>query len=146
MDTPPAIDRSLASPALSEATRRAYRVDLEQFASWLEAHTTSVNAVDAGGLAAYTAELGSARAGRNPRRLAPATIARKLAAPRALLGLTLRRARGPAARPAPPPPAATAKAAPEATQGRQDRRRADRPRLRRPASDQKPRPRGARLL
>src|SRR4029450_6607197 len=93
MDTPPAIDRSLASPALSEATRRAYRVDLEQFASWLEAHTTSVNAVDAGGLAAYTAELGSARAGRNPRRLAPATIARKLAAVRAFLRFTLGDAR-----------------------------------------------------
>jgi site-specific recombinase XerD len=98
MDTTTAIERYLASPALSEATRRAYRVDLEQFASWLEAHTTSVNAVDAGVLAAYAAELGSARAGRNPRRLAPATIARKLAAVRAFLRFTLGGARVPDAR------------------------------------------------
>ncbi|HMB18878.1 MAG TPA: site-specific integrase, partial [Gaiellaceae bacterium] len=68
MQTAAAIERYLASPALSEATRRAYRVDLEQFASWLEARGTSVDAVDVRLLAAYAADLGSARPGRNPRR------------------------------------------------------------------------------
>ena len=37
METRAAIDRFLASPGLSEATRRAYRFDLEPFADWLEA-------------------------------------------------------------------------------------------------------------
>jgi site-specific recombinase XerD len=98
MDAQTAIERYLASPALADATRRAYRVDLEQFASWLEARATSVDAVDARVLAAYAAELGSARPGRTPRRLAPATIARKLAAIRAFLRFTLGAARVPDAR------------------------------------------------
>jgi site-specific recombinase XerD len=98
MDTQTAIERYLASPALADATRRAYRVDLEQFASWLEARATSVDAVDARVLAAYAAELGSARPGRTPRRLAPATIARKLAAIRAFLRFTLGASRVPDAR------------------------------------------------
>jgi integrase/recombinase XerD len=46
-------------------------------------------------LAAYAAELGAARPGRNPRRLAPATVARKLAAVRAFLRFTLGRANVP---------------------------------------------------
>jgi site-specific recombinase XerD len=45
--------------------------------------------VDAATLSAYAAELGSARSGREPRKLAPATIARKLAAVRALLRFAL---------------------------------------------------------
>jgi site-specific recombinase XerD len=98
MNTRAAIERYLASPALSEATRRAYRVDLEQFACWLDAGSTSVDAVDPRLLAAYAAELGSTRPGRNPRRLAPATIARKLAAVRAFLRFTLGAARVPDAR------------------------------------------------
>src|SRR4029450_9992454 len=43
-------------------------------------------------------ELGITRPGRNPRRLAPATIARKLAAVRAFLRFTLGAARVPDAR------------------------------------------------
>jgi site-specific recombinase XerD len=77
VETQSAIDRYLASPALSEATQRAYRVDLDEFATWLEAEGTTVEALDARMLAAYAAELGAARAGRDPRTLAPATIARK---------------------------------------------------------------------
>jgi site-specific recombinase XerD len=96
-----AIERYLASPALSESTRRAYRVDVEEFASWLESRGTGLDAVDVRTLAAYAAELGAARAGRSPRRLAPATIGRKLAAVRAFLRFTLGPARVPDARLAP---------------------------------------------
>jgi site-specific recombinase XerD len=101
MSTAAAIERYLASPALSESTRRAYRVDVEEFASWLESQGTSLDAVDVRTLAAYAAELGSARAGRSPRRLAPTTIARKLAAVRSFLRFTLGPARVPDARLAP---------------------------------------------
>jgi site-specific recombinase XerD len=96
-----AIERYLASPALSDSTRRAYRVDVEEFASWLEASGTPLDEVDVRTLAAYAAELGAARAGRSPRRLAPATIARKLAAVRSFLRFTLGPANVPDARLAP---------------------------------------------
>jgi site-specific recombinase XerD len=92
------IERFLASPELSEATRRAYRVDVEEFGSWLRARGTALEDVDAATLSAYTAELGSARRGRTPSKLAPATVARKLAAVRALLRHTLGAARVPDAR------------------------------------------------
>jgi site-specific recombinase XerD len=75
------IQRFLESPALSEATRRAYRVDVEEFCSWLERRGTRLEAVDVRTLADYAAELGRAR----PRKLAPSTIGRKLAAVRAFL-------------------------------------------------------------
>lgn len=101
MATATAIDRYLASPALADSTRRAYRVDLEQFAAWLEQRGTRLDDVDVRVLAEYAAELGASRAGRNPRRLAPATIARKLAAVRAFLRFTLGAARVPDARLAP---------------------------------------------
>ena len=101
MDAAPAIERYLASPALSESTRRAYRVDVEEFASWLESRGTALDAVDVRTLAAYAAELGVARAGRSPRRLAPATIARKLAAVRSFLRFTLGPTRVPDTRLAP---------------------------------------------
>ncbi len=101
METQPAIDRFLASPALSDATRRAYGSDLREFSSWLAAKSESIDAIDARLLAAYAAELGVARPGRAPSRLAPATIARKLAAVRAFLRFTLGRARVPDARLAP---------------------------------------------
>jgi site-specific recombinase XerD len=84
-----AIERFLASPALSEATRRAYRGDLDEFASWLRRTGRSLDRFDAAALSAYAAELGAARRGRHPRRLAPATIGRKLAAVRALLRFAL---------------------------------------------------------
>ena len=84
-----AVERFLESPALSEATRRSYRVDVYEFAAWLRSRRTRLDGVDARVLAAYAAELGAARPGRTPRRLAPATIARKLAAVRALLRFAL---------------------------------------------------------
>jgi site-specific recombinase XerD len=96
-----AIERYLASPALSESTRRAYRVDIEQFERWLEARGTKLDAIDARVLTEYAAELGASRPGRTPRRLAPATIARKLAAVRAFLRFTFGAARVPDARLAP---------------------------------------------
>ena len=79
-----AIDRFLATAGISDATRRAYRNDLRDFAEWYG--DRDVEAVDVRVLAAWTAELGRARPGG---KLAPATIARKLAALRSLLRFTL---------------------------------------------------------
>jgi site-specific recombinase XerD len=76
-----AVRRFLESPALSERTRRAYRFDVEEFAAWLQRRGTRLEDVDVRALSEYAAELGKAR----PRKLAPATIARKLAAVRAFL-------------------------------------------------------------
>jgi len=75
------IERFLASPALADATRRAYRVDVQEFCGWLEQRGTRLEDVDVRVLADYAAELGRGR----PRKLAPATIGRKLAAVRAFL-------------------------------------------------------------
>ena len=97
VDTRAAIDRFLTAAPLADATRKAYRADLDEFASWLRRRRERLDAVDARTLAEYTGELGRARAGRAPRRLAPATIARKLAAVRALLRFTLGAARVPEA-------------------------------------------------
>jgi site-specific recombinase XerD len=85
------IDRFLESPALSEATRRAYRVDVREFGAWLDRRGTRLHDVDVRTLADYAAELGRAR----PRKLAPATIARKLAAVRAFLRHALGKERAP---------------------------------------------------
>jgi len=85
-----AVDRFLASPALSEATRRAYRVDVRQFADWLAARGLGLEDVDVRALADYAAELGRAR-----RKLAPATVGRKLAAVRSFLRFSLGRSRVP---------------------------------------------------
>jgi site-specific recombinase XerD len=101
VETRAAIERYLASPALSDSTRRAYRVDLKEFGRWLERRGTGVKDVDVRVLSEYAAELGAARPGRSPRKLAPATIARKLAAVRAFLRFTLGAARVPDARLAP---------------------------------------------
>ncbi len=101
METPAAIDRFLASPALSDSTRRAYGVDLSEFGAWLRMRKASVEDVDARLLADYAAELGAARRGREPSKLAPATIARKLAAVRAFLRFTLGASKVPDARLAP---------------------------------------------
>jgi site-specific recombinase XerD len=89
------IERFLDSPELSDATRRAYRVDVEEFAGWLRKRGQSLEDVDPATLSAYTAELGASRPGRDPGKLAPATIARKLAAVRALLRFALGAARVP---------------------------------------------------
>ncbi len=91
METRAAIDRFLASPALSDATRRAYRSDLESFARWLDRRETTLDEVDARVFSEWAAELGRGR----PRRLAPSTIARKLAAARALIRHALGAARVP---------------------------------------------------
>jgi site-specific recombinase XerD len=85
------IDRFLESPALSDATRRAYRVDVREFAAWLDKRGTSLHEIDVRALADYAAELGRAR----PRKLAPATIGRKLAAVRAFLRHALGKERVP---------------------------------------------------
>ncbi|MGL6280644.1 MAG: tyrosine-type recombinase/integrase [Gaiella sp.] len=85
-----AVDRFLASPSLSDATRRAYGADLRDFAEWLEQERLGVGDVDVAALAAYTGELG-----RDRRGLAPATIARRLSAVRAFLRFTVGRARVP---------------------------------------------------
>jgi site-specific recombinase XerD len=77
------IDRFLASPGLADATRRAYRVDLRHFAGWLGAAGLSLDDVDTRALADYTGELG-----RHRPRLAPTTIARRLAAVRSFLRFT----------------------------------------------------------
>ena len=84
MDAATAIDRFLASPALAESTRRAYASDLRGFESWLARCGTDVEDIDVRVLVEYASELGRARNG-----LAPATIARKLAAVRSFLRFTL---------------------------------------------------------
>jgi integrase/recombinase XerD len=77
------IDRFLATPSLALATRRSYRIDVEQFARWLEGRGLSLDDVGVRELTEYAAELGRGRP-----RLAPASIARKLAAVRSLLRFT----------------------------------------------------------
>jgi integrase/recombinase XerD len=76
--------RFLASPALSASTRRAYGVDVRQFSSWLASRGFGLDDVDVRSLADYAADLG-----RHRPKLAPATIARKLAAVRALVRFAL---------------------------------------------------------
>ena len=99
MDTPAAIDRFLASPGLSDATRRAYGADLRDFAAWLREHDLGLDDVDVRTLAAYTSELGRARRG-----LAPTTIARRLSAVRSLVRHALGPSRVPDAALAPSRP------------------------------------------
>jgi site-specific recombinase XerD len=82
--TAASIDRFLASPSLAEATRRSYGNDLRHFADWLEPRRLGVEDVDVRVLVDYASELGRARNG-----LAPATIARRLAAVRSFLRFTL---------------------------------------------------------
>jgi site-specific recombinase XerD len=98
MDARAAADRFLASPALSEATRRAYGSDVREFCTWLEERGTNLDAMDVRVLADYVAWLGGARRGR---KLAPSTISRKLAAVRAFLRHALGPDRVPDARLAP---------------------------------------------
>jgi len=84
------IDRFLASASFADTTRRTYRVDLEHFARWLDARSLSLDDVGVRELAAYASDLGRARS-----RLAPASIARRLAAVRSFLRFTLGPARVP---------------------------------------------------
>ncbi|HJQ52189.1 MAG TPA: tyrosine-type recombinase/integrase [Gaiellaceae bacterium] len=97
MEARSAADRFLASPTLSESTRRAYGSDIEEFCAWLEERHTRLDGVDVRVLADYVAWLG----GRRGRKLAPATISRKLAAVRAFLRHALGPERVPDARLAP---------------------------------------------
>jgi site-specific recombinase XerD len=85
VDTRAAIDRFLASPGLGEATRRAYRFDLDPLADWLESRGATLEDLDVRLFSDYAAELGRGR----PRRLSPATIARRLAAVRSLIRFAL---------------------------------------------------------
>ena len=79
------IDRFLASPGLGEGTRRSYRGDVEEFGRWLDERKVPLRAVDVRVLTEYVTDLGRAR----QRKLAPATIARKIAAVRSFLRYTL---------------------------------------------------------
>jgi site-specific recombinase XerD len=90
VDTSAAIQRFLDHGGLSEATRRAYGNDLRAFAGWLEQRGVSLDDVDARTLSDWVGELGSGR-----KRLAPASISRRLAAVRSCLRYTF----GPAAVP-----------------------------------------------
>jgi site-specific recombinase XerD len=101
VDARAAADRFLASPALSASTRRAYGGDLAEFCAWLEERRASLDDVDVRVLADYVTWLGGPRHGRRPRRLAPATIGRKVAAVRAFLRHALGPERVPDARLAP---------------------------------------------
>ena len=93
MNTAAAIERFLASPSLSDTTRKAYAVDVREFGDWLGRRGIALENVDVRALSDYTVELGRAR----PRKLAPATIGRKLAAVRSFLRFTLGPARVPEA-------------------------------------------------
>ncbi|HEY7536512.1 MAG TPA: tyrosine-type recombinase/integrase [Gaiellaceae bacterium] len=95
-----AVDRFLASPAISEATRRAYRTDLRDFAEWY-GEGAPLERVDVRVLSEYVADLGRAR---SRGKLAPATISRRLAAVRSLLRFSLGRAHVPEVPLAPPRP------------------------------------------
>jgi site-specific recombinase XerD len=77
-------ERFLASPALSNSTRRAYGVDVRQFSVWLSSRALELDDFDVRSFAEYAADLG-----RRRPKLAPATIARKLAAVRALVRFSL---------------------------------------------------------
>jgi site-specific recombinase XerD len=83
MDTAAAIDRFLAHGGLADATQRAYGSDLAAFACWLDGRGLGLDDVDARVLSEWVGDLG-----RGHRRLAPTTIARRLAAVRALLRFT----------------------------------------------------------
>jgi site-specific recombinase XerD len=85
-----AVDRFLAAPSLADATRRAYGVDVRQFADWLAARGLGLDDVDVRVLADYAAELGRSRP-----KLASTTVGRKLAAVRSFLRFTLGRSRVP---------------------------------------------------
>jgi integrase/recombinase XerC len=84
------IDRFLSSAAFAETTRRSYRVDLEHFARWLDSRGLRLDALGVRELTEYTAELARGRS-----RLAPASIARRLAAVRSFLRAVLGPARVP---------------------------------------------------
>jgi site-specific recombinase XerD len=89
VDTNAEIDRFLTSPSLSDATRKAYRRDLDEFAAWLARRRLSLDRFDSRAFSAYAADLGADRPGRKPRKLSQTTVARKLAAVRSFLRASL---------------------------------------------------------
>jgi site-specific recombinase XerD len=91
-----AIARFLEHGGLSDATRRAYASDLRAFSAWLDGRGRTLDDVDVRALADWVTDLG-----RGSRRLAPATISRRLAAVRACLRFTYGPARVPDAALAP---------------------------------------------
>jgi site-specific recombinase XerD len=95
VNTERAIERFLESQGLSEASRRAYRSDLEEFGAWLARRGLDLESFDVRAFADYAAELGADRPGRSPRKLASNTLARKLAAVRSLVRAALGPARVP---------------------------------------------------
>jgi site-specific recombinase XerD len=95
VDTRAAVESFLESPALAEPTRRAYRIDLEEFEAWLDRERLDLSQFDARAFADYLAELGADRPGRTPRKLSETTVARKVAAVRSLLRATLSPSRVP---------------------------------------------------
>jgi site-specific recombinase XerD len=99
VDARRAAARFLESPSLSEGTRRAYRVDLDEFCTWLEREGIALERVDVRTLTGYVAYLGSGR--RAGGKLAASTIARKLSAVRGFVRHSLGAARVPDARLAP---------------------------------------------
>jgi site-specific recombinase XerD len=90
VDSSAAIDRFLEHGGLSAASRRAYAGDLRGFDRWLRERGRDLDDVDVRLLADWVSDLG-----RGPRRLSPATIARKLAAVRACVRFTYGPARVP---------------------------------------------------
>ena len=95
MTTRSAVERFLDGASLSDATRRAYRGDLEEFADWLESQDLSIEDLNARVLTGYATLLGADRPGRHPRKLSPTTIARKMAAVRSFARATLGSSRVP---------------------------------------------------
>jgi integrase/recombinase XerC len=80
-----ATERFLSAAGISAGTRRGYASDLREFAAWF-GPDSPLEDVDVRVLADWVAELGGARSGG---KLAPSTIARKLAAVRSLLRFCL---------------------------------------------------------
>jgi site-specific recombinase XerD len=85
----PALDRFLSSAALSDATRRAYRADLEELGDWLGDNRLGLEDVDARTFSRYAAWLARDRPGQQPRKLSQTTIDRKLASARSFLRAAL---------------------------------------------------------
>src|SRR5687767_11813906 len=74
-----AFDRALKAHGLAESTRRAYGIDLADFAAWAAAQDASPDSVRYRTLRRYAARL-SAGAADHGQGLSPPTVARKLAA------------------------------------------------------------------
>jgi site-specific recombinase XerD len=79
LDALASFDRSLQAHGMAESTRRAYGVDLGDFATWAAAQGTAPDEVRYRFLRRYAARLAAAT-GEGGRELSKPTIARKLAA------------------------------------------------------------------